>query len=55
MSRSGLRAVPEVAPRALGLVRVSKERDGMVSPEVQLSAIGDYCTARGYVLTAVVG
>lgn len=54
MSRSGLRAVPEIAPRALGLVRVSKERDGMVSPEVQLSAIGDYCTARGYALTAVV-
>ena len=46
-----LRVVPTPAattPRALGLVRVSKERDGMVSPEVQRHAISDYATARGY-------
>ncbi|WP_460871866.1 recombinase family protein, partial [Nocardioides pakistanensis] len=29
---------------------MSKERDGMVSPEVQRVAISDYCKARGYVL-----
>jgi site-specific DNA recombinase len=43
-----LRPVPEHPERVLGLIRVSKERDGMVSPEVQRAAIGDYCTARGY-------
>lgn len=45
-----LRPVPEVAPRVLGLIRVSKERDGMVSPEVQRAAITDYCARRGYVI-----
>jgi len=45
-----LAPVPETAPRVLGLIRVSKERDGMVSPEVQLAAIEDYCARRGYVL-----
>jgi site-specific DNA recombinase len=35
----------------LGLVRVSKERDGMVSPEVQRTAITDYCAQRGYEVT----
>lgn len=48
-----LRAAPERAPRALGLVRVSKERDGMVAPEVQQVAIADYCAARGYQLVEV--
>lgn len=43
-----LRAVPESPPKALGLVRVSKEREGMISPEVQRVAIADYATARGY-------
>lgn len=47
---SRLRAVPQAAPRALGLIRVSKERDGMVSPEVQRAAISDYCAHRGYVI-----
>ena len=42
--------VPATAPRVLGLIRVSKERDGMVSPEVQRSAIADYCASRGYSL-----
>jgi len=46
-----LRAVPETAPRALGLVRVSKERDGMISPEVQRVAIADYAADRGYEVT----
>lgn len=48
MSHRRLHPVPQSAPRALGLVRVSKERDGMVSPEVQRSAITDYAAARGY-------
>lgn len=43
-----LRSVPDAPPRALGLVRVSKERDGMISPEVQRTAITDYATTRGY-------
>lgn len=46
-----LRSVPESPPRVLGLVRVSKERDGMVSPEVQRVAIADYAAARGYEVT----
>jgi len=32
----------------LGLIRVSKERDGTISPETQLAAITEYCTSRGY-------
>ena len=48
-----LRAVPDTPPRALGLVRVSRERDGMISPEVQRVAISDYCTAHGYQLLDV--
>ena len=47
-----LRPVPETAPRALALIRVSKERDGMISPELQDTAIGDYCTRRGYRISA---
>lgn len=46
-----LASVPEAAPRVLGLVRVSKERDGMVSPEVQRTAITDYSAHRGYEIT----
>lgn len=46
-----LRPVPETAPRAIGLIRVSKERDGMISPEVQRTAINDYAAARGYTVT----
>jgi hypothetical protein len=46
--RTALRPVPESPPRVLGLIRVSKERDGMVSPEVQRVAIADYAAHRGY-------
>jgi site-specific DNA recombinase len=45
-----LRPVPDVPPRALGLVRVSKEREDMISPELQHTAIRDHCTRRGYQL-----
>jgi DNA invertase Pin-like site-specific DNA recombinase len=37
-----------VAPRALLLIRVSKERDGMTSPEIQETSSRDYCAGRGY-------
>lgn len=46
-----LHPVPDRPPRALGLVRVSKERDGMIAPEVQRVAISDYAAARGYQIT----
>lgn len=46
-----LEIVPEMPVRVLGLVRVSKERDGMVSPDVQRVAITEYCRSRGYVIT----
>jgi site-specific DNA recombinase len=48
---STLRAVPQTAPRALALIRVSKEREGMVSPELQDTAIGDHCARSGYTIT----
>lgn len=51
---AGLASVPDTPPRALVLVRVSKERDGMTSPEIQETAARDYCTARGYVVADVV-
>lgn len=46
-----LRTVPERPLRALGMVRVSKERDGMMAPEVQRVAIADYAASRGYEVT----
>lgn len=49
-----LRAVPAVAPRALGYVRVSKERDDMTSPEIQATAIRDHCARNGYELIDII-
>lgn len=43
-----LHAVPDAPRRALGLVRVSKARDDMVSPELQRTAIEDHAARRGY-------
>lgn len=43
--------MPQAQPRALALIRVSREREGMVSPELQDTAINDYCARRGYVIT----
>jgi site-specific DNA recombinase len=45
-----LTAVPDVAPRAVAYVRVSKERDDMISPELQRTAIDDHCARAGYTL-----
>jgi site-specific DNA recombinase len=49
-SRGQLRAVPSQAVRAVAYVRVSKERAGMISPELQLAAIQKHCKAQGYKL-----
>lgn len=43
-----LRPVPDAPPRALGLVRVSKDREELISPELQRTAIEDHCGRRGY-------
>lgn len=40
-------------PRALGLIRVSKEREGLVSPDIQRSAIDDMCRSRRYELVGM--
>ncbi len=37
-----------VARRVLGYIRVSKEREGMLSPEIQRDAIGHHCEMRGW-------
>lgn len=55
MSRSkgrdaGLQAVPDRPLRMLGVVRVSKEREGTVSPEQQVYAIASKAEARGHQL-----
>lgn len=49
--KTHLAPVPEHAPRAIGLIRVSKERDGMMSPDIQRLAIEDYARGRGYLVT----
>lgn len=48
--RGQLRAVTNQAVRVVAYVRVSKERDGMISPELQLAAIEKHCKDRGYVI-----
>lgn len=45
-----LHPVPEQAPRAVAYIRVSQEREDMISPELQATAISDYCAQRGYEL-----
>lgn len=47
---SRLRAVPDQPRRGLGMIRVSKERDEMVSPDIQRAAIESYATANGIVV-----
>jgi site-specific DNA recombinase len=54
MSGRQLAAVPSAPRRALALIRVSKERDDMVSPEIQRAAIVDHCERRGYVIVGEV-
>lgn len=50
MSRGRLRPVPETPSRAVAYIRVSKERDEMISPELQATAISDHCARHGYVV-----
>lgn len=53
MSRGQLRPVSVTPPRALGYVRVSRERDDMTSPEIQETAIRDYCARNGHDLIEI--
>lgn len=46
-----LRAVRADPARALGLIRVSKERDGMLSPDLQRVAITDHAARTGRQIT----
>ncbi|MEB0001639.1 recombinase family protein [Cryobacterium sp. RTC2.1] len=43
-----LQAVPVTRPRAVAYIRVSHERDEMISPELQETAIRDHCARNGY-------
>lgn len=54
MASVQLRSVPARPLRILGVVRVSKERDGMISPELQITSITDYCASRGYQLIDII-
>lgn len=47
MTRRRLAAVPQHARRGVALIRVSKARDDMISPELQRSAIDDYAARTG--------
>ncbi|MFM9430022.1 recombinase family protein [Arthrobacter sp. MP_2.3] len=47
-ARGSLRAVPSRPDRAVAYIRVSKERDGMISPELQLASIEQHCERMGY-------
>ena len=49
-----VRAVPDQPSQAVGYIRVSTAREEMISPELQLSAIEDYCARRGYHLVRVI-
>lgn len=46
--RAHLRAVQNAPKRAVAYIRVSKERDGMISPELQLASIEQHCERSGY-------
>lgn len=48
---ASLRSLPRPHRRGLALVRVSKERDGMTSPEVQRHAIQTYADAHDITIT----
>lgn len=53
MSRRPLRSVSAAPLRAVGYIRVSKERADMISPELQETAIRDHCARHGYVLVGL--
>lgn len=53
-TKAYLRAVPAPASRAVAYIRVSKERDGMISPELQLASIEQHCERLGYVIVETI-
>jgi DNA invertase Pin-like site-specific DNA recombinase len=55
-SEATIRAEPSTAPaaRAVAYVRVSLEREDMISPELQMKAVSEYCALRNYGIVRVV-
>jgi site-specific DNA recombinase len=53
-TRGSLRAVPSRPDRAVAYIRVSKERDGMISPELQLASIEQHCERLGYAIVETI-
>ncbi|MDY7528485.1 recombinase family protein [Cryobacterium sp. 10C2] len=51
---ANLRAVPARPLSAVAYIRVSKERDDMISPELQETAIRDHCARSGFVLGEII-
>lgn len=49
-----LRAVTDTPLRAVAYIRVSTEREDMISPELQETAIRDHCLRSGYELTEII-
>lgn len=49
-----LRPVPDTPPRAVAYIRVSQEREDMISPELQETAIRDHCARNGYQLMEII-
>lgn len=47
MTPRRLSAVPDAPHRAIGLIRVSRERDGMLSPDLQRAAIEEHAARAG--------
>lgn len=54
MPRANLKAVPDSPQRAVAYVRVSKERDGMISPELQLASIEKHCERSDYTIVETI-
>lgn len=49
-----LHAVTDRPPRAVAYIRVSQEREDMISPELQETAIRDHCLRSGYELGEII-
>lgn len=52
-SRGALKVVPAVQ-KAVAYIRVSQEREGMISPELQLASIEAHCERSGYEIVAMI-
>ncbi|MFJ4026062.1 recombinase family protein [Paenarthrobacter sp. NPDC089989] len=53
-SRARLRSIPQTQLRAVAYIRVSKEREGMISPELQMAAIEQHCERSGYTIVETI-